>query len=74
MIWDGIEPITNAGSGHADRATRMGKSLPVGARLTIQVTKAGMIGVRKTLTTSGRKAPAVRTLCVPPGASGPSAC
>ncbi|HEX6583647.1 MAG TPA: hypothetical protein VF056_08570 [Thermoleophilaceae bacterium] len=46
----------------------------MGAKLTIQVTKAGMIGVVKTLTIRRRKAPSVRTLCLPPGASGPSAC
>jgi hemolysin type calcium-binding protein len=51
-----------------------GKRLPVGAKLTIQATKPGTIGVVKTLTIRRRKAPSVRTLCLPPGASAPSAC
>jgi RTX calcium-binding nonapeptide repeat (4 copies) len=51
-----------------------GRRLPVGAKLTIRVTKDGMIGAVKTLTVRRRKSPSVRTLCVPPGASGPSAC
>jgi hypothetical protein len=50
------------------------KPLPVGAKLTIQVTKAGMIGAVKTLTIRRRKAPTVRTLCLPPGATRPAAC
>jgi hypothetical protein len=51
-----------------------GKRLPVGAKLTIQVTKDGMIGAVKTLTVRRRKAPSVKTLCLPPGATVPSAC
>ena len=51
-----------------------GKRLPVGAKLTVQVTKDGMIGAVKTLTIRRRKAPAVKTLCLPPGATRPSAC
>jgi hypothetical protein len=51
-----------------------GKPLPVGAKLTIQLTKDGMIGVVKTLTIRRRKAPSVKTLCIPPGAAGPTAC
>jgi Ca2+-binding RTX toxin-like protein len=50
------------------------KPLPVGAKLTIQVTKDGAIGVVKTLTVRRRQAPAVRTLCLPPGATRPVAC
>jgi Ca2+-binding RTX toxin-like protein len=51
-----------------------GKRLPVGAKLTIQVTKDGSIGAVKTLTIRKRKAPSVKTLCIPVGATGPSAC
>jgi Ca2+-binding RTX toxin-like protein len=62
----------------AARALRLrgfeSKPLPVGAKLTIQVTKDGTIGVVKTLTMRRRKAPAVRTLCLPPGATRPVAC
>jgi hypothetical protein len=50
------------------------KLLPVGAKLTVQATKAGMIGVVKTLTIRRRRAPAEKTLCLPPGATSPVAC
>ena len=50
------------------------KSLPVGAKLTVRVTKEGRIGVVKTLTIRKRKAPSLKTLCVPLGATSPSAC
>jgi hypothetical protein len=46
----------------------------VGAKLTIQVTKAGRIGVMKTVTMRRGKAPAVKTLCLPPGATRPAVC
>jgi hypothetical protein len=62
----------------AAREVRMrsfeGKRLPVGAKLTIQATKPGTIGVVKTLTMRRRKAPSMKTLCLPPGATRPSAC
>jgi hypothetical protein len=51
-----------------------GKRLPVGAKLTVQVTENGMIGVVKTLTIRNRKSPSVRTLCIPPGSTRPSTC
>jgi Ca2+-binding RTX toxin-like protein len=51
-----------------------GKRLPVGAKLTVQVTKDGMIGAVKTLTIRRRRPPSVKTLCLPPGATRPSAC
>jgi len=51
-----------------------GKLLPVGAKLQIRATKAGMIGAVKTLTVRKGKAPSVRTLCIPVGAASPSAC
>jgi Ca2+-binding RTX toxin-like protein len=51
-----------------------GKRLPVGAKLTVRVTKAGMIGAVKTLTIRKRRAPSVTTRCLPPGATRPSAC
>jgi hypothetical protein len=51
-----------------------GKRLPVGATLTIQVTKEGMIGAVKTLTIRRRKPPSAKTLCIPPGATRPTAC
>ena len=50
------------------------RPLPVGARLELRLTKAGMIGVVKRLTIRRRRAPSVRTLCLPPGASRPAAC
>ena len=46
----------------------------MGAKLTIRITKDGMIGAVKTLTIRRRKAPSVKTLCLPPGATRPSAC
>ena len=51
-----------------------GKLLPVGAKLTIRVTKDGTIGAVKMLTIRRRKAPSVKTLCLSPGATRPSAC
>jgi hypothetical protein len=51
-----------------------GRRLPVGAKLTVRVTKDGMIGAVKTLTIRKGKAPSQRTLCIPPGATRPSAC
>ena len=51
-----------------------GKRLPVGAKLTVRVTKDGMIGAVKTLTIRKRKTPSLKTLCLPPGATSPSAC
>jgi hypothetical protein len=51
-----------------------GRRLPVGAKLTVRVTKDGMIGAVKTLTIRRRGAPSLKTLCIPPGAAGPSAC
>ena len=50
------------------------RPLPVGARVELRLTKAGMIGVVKRLTIRRRRAPSVRTLCLPPGASRPAAC
>jgi hypothetical protein len=51
-----------------------GKRLPVGAKLTVRVTKEGMIGAVKTLTIRKRKGPAAKTLCIPPGATTATAC
>jgi RTX calcium-binding nonapeptide repeat (4 copies) len=42
-----------------------GKRLPVGARLTIRVTKPGAIGVVKTLTIRKRKQPSLKTAALP---------
>jgi hypothetical protein len=42
-----------------------GKRLPVGAKLTIRVTKEGMIGVVKTLTIRRRKPPSLKTAVLP---------
>ncbi|HET8822312.1 MAG TPA: calcium-binding protein [Thermoleophilaceae bacterium] len=50
------------------------KPLPVGARVELRMAKGGLIGVVKRLTIRRRKAPSVRTLCLPPGASRPAAC
>lgn len=62
----------------AARALRLrgfeGKRLPVGAKLQLRATKAGMVGAVKTLTIRRRRAPSVTTRCLPPGATRPSAC
>ncbi len=50
------------------------RPLPVGAKVELRLTKPGKIGVVKRLTIRRRKAPSVRTLCLPPGASRPAAC
>jgi hypothetical protein len=46
----------------------------VGSKIQVRAAKDGMIGVIKTLTVRRRKSPSVKTLCVPPGASSPTAC
>ena len=51
-----------------------GKRLPAGAKLSLRVTKAGKIGVLKTLTMRKRRAPSVTTRCIAVGATRPSAC
>ena len=51
-----------------------GKALPVGSKLQLRATKDGMIGAVKTLTIRKRKAPSLKTLCIPLGATSPSAC
>jgi hypothetical protein len=50
------------------------RPLPVGARIELRLTKDGMTGAVKVLTVRRRKAPSVRTLCLPQGASRPAAC
>ena len=50
------------------------KALPVGAKLQMRGMKDGMIGVVKTLTVRKRKAPSVKTQCLPPGSAKPAAC
>lgn len=67
--------LTRAGASASVRLRGFeGKRLPVGAKLTLRATKDASIGVVKTLTIRKRKAPSVRTLCLPPGATRPSAC
>jgi Ca2+-binding RTX toxin-like protein len=51
-----------------------GRRLPVGAKLTVRVTKEGRIGAVKTLTIRRRRPPSLKTRCIPPGAASPSAC
>lgn len=51
-----------------------GKALPVGAKLTFQVTKPGMTGSVKVLTIRKRKKPSTVTRCLPPGTTKPVAC
>jgi hypothetical protein len=51
-----------------------GKRLPIGAKLEIRVTNAGMIGAVKILTVRKRKNPSVTTLCLQPGATKAGAC
>jgi hypothetical protein len=50
------------------------KPLPVGSMLQIRATKPNMVGAVKTVTIRKRKAPSVKTLCLPPGATRPAAC
>lgn len=50
------------------------RPLPVGSKLQIRATKPDMVGAVKTVTIRKRKAPSVKTLCLPPGATRPSAC
>src|SRR5262249_46484152 len=50
------------------------KPLKVGAKITITATANGTIGAVKTLTIRSRRAPAVKTRCLQPGATRPSAC
>jgi Ca2+-binding RTX toxin-like protein len=50
------------------------KPLPVGSKLRIRATKPDMVGAVKTVTIRKRKAPSVKTLCLPPGATRPAAC
>jgi len=51
-----------------------GKALPVGAKLTIQLTKPGMTGSVRVLTIRKRKKPSTVTRCLPPGTTRPAAC
>jgi hypothetical protein len=50
------------------------KPLKVGTRITITATAEGTIGAVKTLTIRSRRAPAVKTRCLQPGAAKPSSC
>jgi hypothetical protein len=50
------------------------KPLKVGTKITITATAPGTIGAVKTLTIRSRRAPAVKTRCLPPGAKNPTAC
>ena len=71
----GVRDLTRtAGSRPLRLRSFEGKALPVGAKLAMRVTKGGMIGSVKTLTIRRRRAPSLRTLCLPPGASRPAAC
>jgi hypothetical protein len=50
------------------------KPLKVGTQITITATAPGTIGAVKTLTIRSRRAPAVKTRCLPPGSTRPAAC
>ena len=50
------------------------KPLKVGTKITITATAPGTIGAVKTLTIRSRRAPAVKTRCLPPGSTRPAAC
>jgi Ca2+-binding RTX toxin-like protein len=63
-----------AGSGTVRLRGFERKPLPVGAMLQIRATKPNMVGAVKTVTIRKRKAPSVKTLCLPPGATRPAAC
>jgi hypothetical protein len=43
-------------------------------KITITATAPGTIGAVKTLTIRSRRAPAVKTRCLPPGSTRPAAC
>jgi hypothetical protein len=66
--------VKNRASGRFSIRPFTGKRLPVGTVLRIRVTSEGMIGSVKILRIRARKAPAVRTLCLPPGATKPRKC
>ena len=51
----------------------LSRRIPVGRKITVTATKAGMIGSVKIITI-GRKRPATQSLCLQPGAKQPSAC
>jgi hypothetical protein len=66
--------IRNA-SGTVKLSKVISKALRAGARLRIDVTRAGMIGATKILEVGKRKAPKVTTQCLPVGSSRPqSSC
>jgi hypothetical protein len=71
----GVRDFKRAGAATAVRLKGFErKRLPVGARLSIRVTKTGMVGAVKTLTIRKRRSPSLKTLCIPVGAASPSAC
>ncbi len=51
------------------------RKLPVGARITVSVVKAGTVaGARKTLTVNKRARPSVASACLAPGSAKPIGC
>jgi hypothetical protein len=66
--------IRNA-SGTVKLSKVISKALKAGARIRVDVTRAGMIGATKILEVGKRKAPKVTTQCLPVGSSRPqSSC
>ena len=57
----------NVKSSNVSLSALVKKPLKVGTKITITATAPGTIGAVKTLTIRSRKAPAVKTRCLPPG-------
>src|SRR3954469_5321117 len=64
----------NVKSSRVSLSALVKKPLKVGTRITITATAPGPIGAVKTLTIRSRKAPAVKTRCLPPGRTKPASC
>jgi hypothetical protein len=63
-------PFSKRGRGSVNLKSRLvGVDLPVGARITITVTKRGMIGSAKLMTIRSRQAPKIASRCLRPGSN-----
>jgi hypothetical protein len=65
---------SNVTSSKVSLSALVKKPLKVGTKITITATAPGTIGAVKTLTIRSHRAPAVKTRCLPPGATRPAAC
>jgi Big-like domain-containing protein len=67
--------LKNRARGRVSLASRyVGVDIPIGARITVTVTRANRIGAVKILTMRPRKEPSVTSRCLPPGARRPQRC